>query len=211
MSNIDDLVGRLAQDMGVVKPAPHPYILCLKWMVAAAIYLAVSLAFSGLRPDFMLRISNPWYVAELAALLGVFIVTALSAALLAFPDMHQKPRLVFASALPFIMFLGILFFAWSADSPPAPLPVHGIECTHSIALMTLLPALWAFYSLRKYASTHYRLVGSIALLSAFSVGALWLRLYEANDSILHVIEWHYLPMLAIGLVGLWLGKVVLKW
>lgn len=211
MSNIDDLVGQLAQDVGVVKPAPHPFVLSLKWMVAAAIYLAVSLAFSGLRPDFMGMMGNPWYAAELAALLGIFIVTALSTALLAFPDLHQKPRLVFAPALFFVVFMGILFFAWGADSPPAPLPVHSFECTLSIALMALLPALWAFYSLRKYASTHYRLAGSIALLSAFSAGALWLRLYETNDSILHVIEWHYLPMLAVGLVGLWLGKVLLKW
>jgi hypothetical protein len=51
-------------------------------------------------------------------------------------------------------------------------------------------------------STHYRLAGSVALLSAFSVGALWLRLHEANDSIVHVIEWHYLPILAIGIAGL---------
>lgn len=211
MSNIDNLVEQLAQDAGVVKPAPHPFVLGLQWMVAAAIYLAVSLAFSGLRPDFMERIVNPWFIAELVALLGVFIVTSLSAALLAFPDLHQKPRLVFAPVLPFVLFLGILFFSWSADSPPSPLPVHGIECTLSIALMTLLPALGAFYSLRKYASTHYRMAGSIALLSAFSVGALWLRLYEPTDSILHVIEWHYLPMLAVGIIGLWLGKVVLKW
>ena len=65
--------------------------------------------------------------------------------------------------------------------------------------------------MRKYASTHYRLAGSVALLSAFSVGALWLRLHEVNDSIVHVIEWHYLPMLVIGLIGLGLGQRVLKW
>ena len=77
--------------------------------------------------------------------------------------------------------------------------------------MTLLPAGWTFYSMRKYASTHYRLAGSVALLSAFSVGALWLRLHEVNDSIVHVIEWHYLPMLAIGWLGWRLGKRILKW
>jgi hypothetical protein len=65
--------------------------------------------------------------------------------------------------------------------------------------------------MRNFASTHYRWAGSIAILSAFSVGALWLRLQEVNDSIVHVIEWHYLPMLAVGVVGLWLGKWLLKW
>ena len=140
-----------------------------------------------------------WFVAEIAALLGVFIVTSLSTALLAFPDLHQKRRLAFAPVVAFTLFLGVMFFAWRADNPPSPLPVHSFECTLSIALMTLLPAAWAFYSLRKFASTHYRLAGSAALLSAFSVGALWLRLHEDTNSIAHLVEWHYLPMLFIGL------------
>lgn len=211
MANIDDLVARLALDAATVKPAPHPFMLSLKWTGAAAIYLALSLALSGPRPDLLEKFHNVWFVAEIVALLGVFIVTSLSTALLAFPDLHQKRRLVFAPLVAFTLFTGVMFFAWRADNPPSPLPVHSFECTFSITLMTLLPAAWAFYSLRKYASTHYRLAGSAALLSAFSVGALWLRLHEDTDSIAHLIEWHYVPMLLIGVGGLWLGKVLLKW
>ncbi len=211
MDNIEQLIAGLSKDAQPVKPAPHPYMLSLQWIGAAAIYLIVSLALSGLRPDWQASIHNPWFIAEVAALLALFIVTALSAALLAFPDLHQKRLLAFAPAAPAALFLAVLFFAWRADSPPAPLPVHSIECTCSILLTMLLPALWTFYSLRRYASTHYRLAGSIALLSAFSVGALWLRLHETNDSIAHVVEWHYLPMIAVGLLGLWLGRLLLKW
>ncbi|MFA5825632.1 MAG: DUF1109 domain-containing protein [Gallionellaceae bacterium] len=211
MENIDDLVAKLVQDAGAVKPVPHPFMLSLQWMGIAAIYLALSLALSGLRPDLLERLHSLWFAAEIIALLGLFIVTSLSAALLAFPDLHQKRILALAPTWIFALFLLILFFAWRADSPPAPLPVHSFECTLGIMLMALLPAGWTFYSLRKYASTHYRLAGSVALLSAFSVGALWLRLHEATDSIAHVIAWHYLPMLAIGIIGLWLGKRLLKW
>ncbi|OIR18447.1 hypothetical protein GALL_17760 [mine drainage metagenome] len=211
MANIDDLVTTLAQDAAAIKPAPHPFLLCFQWMGAAAIYLALALAISGPRPDLLDRFHHAWFVAEIAALLGVFIVTSLSTALLAFPDLHQKRRLAFAPIAAFALFLAVMFLAWRADAPPSPLPVHSFECTLSIALMTLLPAAWAFYSLRKFASTHYRLAGSAALLSAFSVGALWLRLHEDTNSIAHLVEWHYLPMLFIGLGGLWLGKVLLKW
>lgn len=211
MENIDDLVARLAQDVAAVKPAPHPFVLSLKWMGAAAIYLAVALALSGLRPEFFEKLHNTWLAAEIAVLLAIFIVTSFSAALLAFPDLHQKRGLAYAPILLFLLFLMVMFFAWRADSPPAPLPVHSFECTIGITLMALLPAVWTFYALRKYASTHYQLAGSVALLSAFSVGALWLRLHEANDSISHVIVWHYLPMLLIGLIGMWLGTRLLKW
>lgn len=211
MANIDDLVAELAQHASAVKPAPHPFMLSLQWTGAAAAYLGLSLALSGIRPELAERLHNIWFAAEILALLGIFIVTSLSAALLAFPDLYQKRCLAFAPILPFMLLLAVMVLAWHADSPPAPLPAHSFECTLGITLMALLPAAWTFYSMRKYASTHYRLAGSVALLSAFSVGALWLRLHEANDSIVHVIEWHYLPMLAIGLLGLWLGKVLLKW
>jgi hypothetical protein len=211
MADIDDLVARLAQDAAAVKAAPHPFMLSLKWMAMAAIYLAVSLAVSGLRPDWADKLHNPMFMVEIAALLAIFTTTTLAAALLSFPDLHQKHRLALAPLFSFALFALVILLAWRQDSPPAPLPIHSFECTIGITIMALLPAIWTFYLMRSYASTHCRLAGGNALLSSFSVGALWLRLHEVNDSILHVIEWHYLPMLFIGVVGLWLGKKLLKW
>lgn len=207
----EQLIETLAEDAAAVKLAPHPFRLVMKWLGAAALYLVISLVLSGVRPDLMERLHTPWFIAEIVALFAIFITTAVSAALLAFPDLHQKRGLALLPAWMFVLFALVIFFAWRADNPPAPLPLHSFECTVSITLMLLLPAVWTFFTLRRFASTHYRLAGSIVLLSAFSVGALWLRLHEINDSIIHLIQWHYLPMLGIGLVGLWMGRVVLKW
>ena len=177
MENLDELINKLAQDTEAVKPAPHPYLLSLKWMGWAAAYLFVSLALSGLRPDVMLKLHQPLFVAEIALLVGIFISTSVSAALLAFPDLHQKRVVAYSPVAMFALFLLLILFAWNADNPPAPLPVHNFECTLGIMLMALLPAAWTFNAMRKYASTHYHWAGSIAVLSAFSVGALWLRLH----------------------------------
>lgn len=211
MGNLDELISKLAQDAPPVKPAPHPVVLSIEWMTVAVGYLGVALMFSGLRPDLMLKLQEPWFAAEIAALAGIFVATCLSAALLSFPDLHQMRRVALAPALTFTLFVLVIFFAWHADNPPAPLPIHSFQCTLSITLLSVLPAAWIFYVMRKFASTHHHWAGSIALLSAFSVGALWLRLYEPNDSIMHVIQWHYLPMIFIGLFGMWLGKTVLRW
>jgi len=211
MENIDELVARLAQGASPVKPASHPFMLSLKWIAVAVIYLGVSLAISGLRPDLMTALHDGWFLAELLSLLSIFIVTALSAALLAFPDLHQKRLLVFAPVLPVFVFLMLMYFSWLNDKPPAAMPMHSFECTLSILLVALLPAVGAFYAMRQYASIHHRQAGSVALLCAFSVGALWLRLHEQTNSIVHVIEWHYLPMLLVAFVGMWLGKRLLKW
>ncbi|MDO8988445.1 MAG: DUF1109 domain-containing protein [Sideroxyarcus sp.] len=211
MDNIEQLIDTLSKDAQAVKPAPHPFKLCLLWIAGGTVYLAAALALTGLRPDWAESFRNPLFVAEIIMLLGLFIVTALSASLLAFPDLHQKQRIAYAPLGQALLFLGVLILAWRADTPAAPLPEHSIECTASILLTMLLPAVWTLYSMRKFASTHSRVAGSVALLSAFSVGALWLRLHEVNDSILHVVEWHYVPAFGIGVLGLWLGKVLLKW
>ena len=211
MENIEELIDRLAVDVTPARSVPPPLKLSFKLAGATMAYLALSLAVSGLRPDMSAKLHEPWFMVEIVTLLLIFISTSLSAALLAFPDLHQRRGAAFAPAVMFMLFVPVIFFAWNADSPPAPLPMHSFECTFSIILVSLLPAAWTFYTIRQYASTHYRLAGSIALLSAFSVGALWLRLHEVNDSVTHLIQWHYLPMLVFGMIGLLLGRVLLKW
>jgi hypothetical protein len=211
MGNIDELIGKLTQDMALVRPAPPPFLLSIAWMAGAAVYLAVTLMMFDTRHDLLLKFHDTWFVAEIATLVSITIATSFSAALLSYPDLHQMRRIVFAPVVMFLLFVLVMIFALRADDPPASLPIHNFECTLSIAMFSLLPAAWTLYVMRKFASTHYRWAGTTALLYAFSVGAMWVRLHEQADSIIHVIEWHYLPMIGFGLVGMWLGKAVLKW
>jgi len=211
MKDIENLIGQLAQEGGAVEPALHPIALSLKWMALAAAYLLVLLLFSGVRNELAAAFEHPWFAIEAALLVAMFIATSVSAALLSFPDMYQMRRAVWMPLAVFGVLACVLFMAWRADVPPAPLPVHGIECTLAILMVALLPGAWLLYAMRKLASTHYQWAGSIALLHAFSVGAMWLRLQENNDSILHVLQWHYLPMIVFGILGLWVGKLILKW
>lgn len=209
--NTEELINELARDSVITNPAPHPYMLSLKWIGWAVGYIFLSIMIFGLRPDIIFKLQELWFVAELTMLTGIFLATALIAAFLSFPDMHQMRRLTFVPVAAFILFVSVLFLAWHADNPPAPLPVYSIGCTLKITVFSILPAVWIFFEMRKFASTHYHWAGSVALLSAFSVGGLWLRLHEINDSIMHVVQWHYLPMVAIGITGFWLGKIILKW
>lgn len=211
MKDLEQLVAELAADLSTATPAPNPYRLTLELGGAAAVYLAVSLAISGVRPDWIQAIGRPWFVAEIVMLLAIIAAGSLSATLLSFPDFYQKRGLVLVPLWLFVLFLAVMLMAWHADNPPAALPEHNIECTICIALLGIVPTGWTFYIMRQFACTHCQWAGGIATLSAFSIGALWLRLEEANDSIAHVVEWHYLPMLAIGVLGLWIGKRLLKW
>lgn len=209
MENIEQLVDALSKEASAIKRAPHPFVLCLKWLGGALAYLAIALAVSGVRPDLLMQ--QPLFVAEIAVLIGLLAATALSAALLAFPDLYQKRMLATAPVWLSALLAAVMSFAWLADEPPAPLPVHSFECTLSILACSLLPCAGIFHVMRRYAGTHPRHSGIVAVLFAFSTGALWLRLYEINDSIIHVIEWHYLPMIFTGWLGWKIGRHLLRW
>jgi hypothetical protein len=211
MDNIENLIASLSGETPLQKPAPHPLRLGLQWLALALAYLAVALTVSGVRTDLQQQLQQPWFTAELATLFGIFASTALSAAVLSFPDLYQRRALAFAPAWAFAVFVLVMLFAWHSDEPPAPLPMHSIECTMSILLFSLLPSAGIFYAMRRFASTHPRHSGVVAVLFAFSTGALWLRLYEPTNSVIHVIEWHYLPMIVVVAVGWKLGKSLLKW
>lgn len=211
MNNLDKLVEQLAEEASPVKPAPKPWRLSLLWAIAAVLYVALSVWISGPRSELLQKLQEPWLAVELLVLLLLFVSASLSAAVLAFPDLHQMRAAAWSPLVMFALLIITLTLAWHADSPAAPLPVHNVECTVSITLFSLLPATWTFLSMRRYATVHQRWAGSVALLAAFSVGALWLRLHEENDSINHVILWHYLPMLVIGIIGWSMGKRLLKW
>jgi hypothetical protein len=211
MANTEELIAALARDTTPARQVSHPYLLGAKWMAVSLVYLALTLVYSGLRADLLLKLHAPLFLVEIGALAGIVGAGSLSAALLAFPDLHQRRTLAYVPVILLAALAGLVFLAWQADSPPAPRPAHDVECLLCIASYTLLPATWMFYALRKYASTHYYLAGAITLLTSFSLGALSLRLSEQTDSIVHVIQWHYLPMIGVALMGLWLGRQLLKW
>lgn len=211
MVDTETLIANLSEKPVPVVPLPHPFYALAKWIVGAGIYiLALSLCF-GIRVDLGERLMTPLFLTEIV-LLGVMVIASgLSVAVLSFPDLYGKRWAAYAPFVPLVVLATVLGVEWLENIPPAPKPAHGIECLLCILCYAIIPACWIFYRLRKTATTHGGLAGGVALLGAFGIGALAFRLSEPTDSIIHLIEWHYLPMLAFSVLGIWLGKKYLKW
>lgn len=207
----EQLIEDLAHDMEPVATAPAPLWTFLRWCILATAYISLMVTFMGTRPDLVQKMHAPLFAAEIGTLGGVIASSLLAATLLAFPDIYQKKWLAWLPGFMFLLFAAVMFMEYRADYPPAPLPRHNAECLMCISMLALIPGVFILYNIRKFASTHYYMAGKVAILAAFSIGAMALRLSEPTDSITHLLEWHYLPMLGAVLVGLILGRLCLKW
>lgn len=205
----ENLIASLAQMATPARQAASPLRLFAKWLAVAAVYAGIILSFGGLRPDLAFKLHTPLFAAEVAALALLVLTSGLAATALAFPDLHGKRWLLFTPLLPLLVFLLVLFVEWQGDT--APRPVHGIECLLCIAGYTALPALFMLYLLRKQASIHRGLAGAVALVASASLGCFAIRLSEQTDSMSHLLQWHYLPMLGFAGLGVLLGSKLLKW
>lgn len=209
LHNTEQFIEALSKE---IKPSKTTKVLpiFLRWLSVCVVYIVVMLYIFGLRSDLSLKFSEPLFVAEITILALMVVAMAVGATILSFPDMLQKKWILLFTPISVVAFIITLFLAYLGSTSEVS-PLHGIECLLCISMFSLLPAVWLFILLKKQASTHQQLLGSVAMLAATSLGALSLRLSEKTDSVTHLLLWHYLPMIGFALLGAWLGKKFLKW
>ncbi len=214
--NTDDLIKQLAQEpkpaKRLLKPGQHIALLLgvlLIYAISAQFYL-------GLRPDLIHRLTDFWYEAEITALWFLILTSAFASIAAMAPDAYQKP---IALQLPYIVFAVLIVILGTqmltthdmAKLAEEMSDMAGLECSVCIALLSAIPSAFVFAILKKGASVRPFMSGSFAVFTATGIGCLTLRLGEANDSLMHLTQWHYLPTLVFAIIGAFIGKCLLKW
>lgn len=216
MTNTLDLIASLSSEAVPARKVRAPSYWAVRLLAVLMIYAIGCQFFLELRPDLLTQFARPFFVAEILLLAVLLAGSAIASVLAMYPDAYQKPRLL---SLPYVVFgaLAILLgfqLVMPQDvrmlTPEGP-GVHAMECAICIASVALIPSALIFALLRMGASVRQLQAGSFAVLTASSVGCLTLRLAEANDSIMHLVQWHYMPTLAFAALGALAGKWLLRW
>ena len=211
MPDTNTLIAQLSASNTPVKQAPRPLRFLLLWQGLAIAYVLLVMLFLKPRPDLGMKLHDAMYLGEILLLVAIAATASYSAALLAAPDLHQKRQIAFAPLMPLAGFGLLMWHAWQLDTPPAPLPAHHMECLRCIFFLSIAPAAWILMQMRCQASVHPAIAGAVAVLASGSLGCLALRLAEPTDSVLHLLEWHYLPMIGFCALGLLIGNRLLRW
>lgn len=209
--NTDKLIENLSGDLQPVVVTPCPYKIFTKSIGLALLYIILVLAIVGVRDDIVVNLASPLFMAEIFVLAVTISSGLLAAFFLSFPDICQKKSVLFYPVISFLLFVAIMTVGYINDVSVNVVAEKNIVCTLDIVMFSFIPAIMIFRTIRKQASTYCCTAGFITLLTASSIGAIILRFSEKIDSITHIIDWHYLPLVGFGMVGMLLGKKILKW
>lgn len=214
MSKIEQTIEKIIADAESVRHPLRPLLCFILWFLGTTTATSLIAFFSSLRPDLDTQIHQPLFIAEITALSLLIITTTVSAIYLSYPDLRQRPWVIYIPALPFLIYALLMLYRGMNPEMTYVLPEdlhNGINCSLCITLYSLLPGCLMFYLLRRNATACPRFLGALSLLLAGSIGLFALKFLEGNDSVLHMIKWHLTPVVIIGVLGIFLGKKFLSW
>jgi hypothetical protein len=160
------------------------------------------------RPDVGLAVRDPTFLALAIVTLALGACSALSAFVLSVPD---RARL-WLDAVPvalLALWLAVLAHAfYRADGAHAG---FGVACVGRILALAALPSASLYVMLRRAAPLDGRRVGALATLGAVALGALGTQFVCRDGDPLHILIWHYVPVVIAGGAGVVAGRLLLGW
>lgn len=216
MTKTNDLIASLTTEAKAQEKLQKPAYWCMRLVAICVLYTFATQLCLGLRPDLAVQFTRPFFVAEIALLLALFLTSAIAAVLSMYPDAYQKRQLL---KLPYVALLAVFaLMSFQILMPhdtrmvmPVGPHVHTLECALCISSVALIPSALIFAIIHKGASVRPFQAGTFAALAATAIGSLTLRFAEENDSIEHLVTWHYIPTLLFAGVGALVGRWLLEW
>jgi hypothetical protein len=216
MKKTSDLIVSLSRDAKTTNKCRSPYYWFFRLFVVLAIYAIGCQIFLGLRPDLLVQFTRLLFVLEILLLILLFFSGIIASILVMYPDVYQIPKflnLPYVILLMLITLLGfqLLIFNDPRMSLTEGVDVHSIECGIFIGVVGLIPSALMFALILKGAPVRQLQAGIFVVLTTSSIGCFTLRLAEFNDSIIHLLQWHYATTLLLTAIGALIGKWLLKW
>jgi len=211
----DELIRKLAAESGPVRRLPSTPRRFLTWLAVAAVCMVPAVFWIGLRPDSAQIAAQPAFLLRSTFLLLLAGLASGAVLIASIPGAERSATARRGVVLALVGWLGMLaaaaFLGWIQGRPDALQAGPGLGCSRDVLLLGLLPGIALFLMVGRAAPVRPGLCGALALLAAFALGALATDLVCAADMPLHLLLWHYSPVLAAGLLGVVLGKKLLKW
>jgi hypothetical protein len=208
--NIEKTIGELSGRLEPVRPLPHPVVRAFAWFLCALLYFGAAISFIGIRGDIAAKMGQAAYVNELGFSLMLAVSAVLCSGWLAVPDMRGQKWML---AVPFsFCAAAIVWFAtvFALETVEMPHP-HWHKCVTDSLLMGGLPVFSLLLLVRRGNTTHPRLSALMNILAVGALGWAGLRITCASDAVGHIMSFHFLPFLVVGIVLSLFARKLYAW
>jgi hypothetical protein len=207
----DDLIARLAADPRPRGLSPEPALVTA--LAAGAVVIAVAFfALIGPRPDFMAALQT-WrfdykFLVTIAVAVSAFVVLRTSL----YPQ--GRPNYWLLLAGPALLALAVAIELATLPAAGWAMSATGknwYKCLTIVPALGIAPLALTLLALRRGAPSHPGWAGFAAGILSGGLAATFYAANCTDDSPLFVATWYPIAILALGLAGAFLGRLVARW
>jgi len=206
----EDLIGQLCGELKPVSPR-CPYKRIIFWLIGSAIYLAVVVAYLGLRPDFVERLSDAKYLYEMGLGFSILMASAFASSWLCFPDCIQRGWMKVVAVTLFFSFSLWVVAQSIGEGMGLTDTMHLGHCAKEGMLMEGIPILALIVLTMRGNTTQPYWSMAMNIMAVSSLGWIGLRLTCSMDVMGHSLFNHILPIAIIGAGLGFFARKLFKW
>lgn len=204
------LIDSLCNELTCIKVMRHPLYRLVPWVIIAAVYLAVSVGYLGIRPDIHEKVHSSSFIFEISLIIVMTVEAAMCSQWLCVPDMRDQKWML---AVPLSLFA--VFVMWtvarlSVESFAVPY-LHWHTCYTSAIIFGAIPGLVIFFLSMCGKTTQPFMLSAMNTLAIGGVGYLGLRLTCRSDDIGHICSFHILPYILLAFAASVMGRKIYRW
>jgi len=203
----DDLIAKLSAEHKVVEPLPSFWERYLKWVAISVLCVFTGVSLIGLREDVGQVSKDPSFIIQnIVILVGALLCAAL-ALILSVPGGEKRRIVRYLTAVPFLLWLFLLF--WPAQQKGF-YPGIGMACAGEVFSLGIIPGVLLLMIIRRGATLERSYSSFFAFMGAAALGALGVQFSCHSSNVAHLLVWHFLPVIFLGILGVALAKRILK-
>jgi hypothetical protein len=210
----ENLIHALAADTrNPLRRLSSPAVRVGFWLCVSLPWIAIVVAFMGLRPDLGIKVGEPRWLLEQ----GAALMTAMTAAMAAFcAGVPGRPRWERAVPLaPLALWIGLLGAGclrdWRLAGPQGLALDVDWACVPGIVTVGLVPGIAMAIMLRRGAPLAPVLSVGLGGLAAAALADFGLRLFHPQDASLMVLVWQVGTVAALTALSAAAGRRLVAW
>ena len=207
----NEIINDLVNDHKEVQKTPSFAKRFVSWLLICLLCCGAGVSLVGLREDWMILWQKPGLLLQnIFILVGIIISGAFAIKLSTPGEVKQKKNERLLYILSGSWALVLFFIGLTEGGSLAEIKNIALLCGVDILVIGLIPGIALFFFMSQGVILNRKLAAVTGVVASLGVGAFAVQYTCHNDDPIHVLVWHFLPLVILVLIGGKFGKKFFK-